>query len=104
MGADSPTDGKNVQTNVTYPTNGVIRDYLLDHFDRDRLEVLLADVEELVPPKRRREKIRLEMIAGPNSTLPALALKIVDWFESQGLTQYLLEAIRATPVGKRIPI
>lgn len=94
-----PWEETNMPPTDSRPTNREIRDYLVAHFDRDGLELLVADTVELIPPKLNLGKIRLEMIASRDSGLPNLALKITDWFEMRGLTHYLLGAIRATPAG-----
>lgn len=89
---------------TTRPTNRDVREYLLAHYDRDGLELLVADTADLIPLEHHLGTMRLETLANRDSGLPNLALKITDWFELRGLTRYLLDAIRDTPAGRSFPI
>lgn len=74
-----------------------LHELIIQHFDRNDLELLVFDIEQKMKQDGHIKKLTLEMIG--DGALPNVALKIIKFMEQRGALSYLIQAVkRARPL------
>ena len=74
-----------------------LRRRLLTAFDRERLEILCADINARFEKERSDVRVSPEIVGGRG--LEAIILNLIEYLDRRGLLTYLLDAVRMTQPG-----
>jgi hypothetical protein len=74
-----------------------LRKVLVDRFTEEELELLCADVQQMLSNDAITLQVNLEMIGGSGKS--GKVLKLIDYLDRRGYLDYLLRAVRETRPG-----
>jgi hypothetical protein len=69
-----------------------LRELIINHFNNDELELLCADIQQLLDKDSIDEKINLDILGGGG--LEIKAYKLINFMENRGYLGYLLKALQ----------
>jgi hypothetical protein len=65
---------------------------MLKAFDRERLEILCADINTRLEQEKSDVRVTLDIVGGRG--LEAVTLNLIEYLDRRGLLPHLLDAIR----------
>jgi nucleoside phosphorylase len=86
-----------IHQNELIPNKADLRRLLLQAFDRERLELLCADINARLQNEKTEVRVTPEIVGGRG--LEAIILNLIEYLDRRGLLHYLLEAVRNIQPG-----